>query len=75
LLPAEEKLYCRFVRLRTTTTTTANTANFRRVKRMNPLTKKEGFELALQIEELEAKIAPGGGETVLPLPLYLTKKR
>ena len=30
--------------------------------------KKEGFELDLQIEELEAKIAPGGGETVLPLP-------
>jgi len=74
LLPAEEKLYCRFVRLRTTTST-ADTANFRRVKRMNPLTKKEGFELALQIEELEAKIAPGGGETVLPLPLDLTRKR
>ena len=30
--------------------------------------KKEGFELEIQIEELEAKIAPGGGETVLPLP-------
>jgi hypothetical protein len=29
---------------------------------------KEGFELEIQIEELEAKIAPGGGETVLPLP-------
>jgi hypothetical protein len=30
--------------------------------------KKEGFELEIQIEELESKIAPGGGETVLPLP-------
>ena len=29
---------------------------------------REGFELETQIEELEAKIAPGGGETVLPLP-------
>jgi hypothetical protein len=28
---------------------------------------KEGFQLEIQIEELEAKIAPGGGETVLPL--------
>jgi hypothetical protein len=28
----------------------------------------EGLELDIQIEELEAKIAPGGGETVLPLP-------
>jgi hypothetical protein len=25
--------------------------------------------LEIQIEELEAKIAPDGGETVLPLPL------
>ena len=32
--------------------------------------KKEGFELEIQIEELEAKIAPGGGETVLPLPKH-----
>ena len=29
---------------------------------------KEGFELEIQIEELEAKVAPDGGETVLPLP-------
>ena len=32
---------------------------------MNPI--NEGFELEIQIEELEAKIAPDGGETVLPL--------
>jgi hypothetical protein len=37
--------------------------------------KKEGFELEIQIEELEAKIAPGGGETVLPLPKGGDKKR
>ena len=37
--------------------------------------KKEGFELEIQIEELEAKIAPGGGETVLPLPRGGGKKR
>ena len=37
---------------------------------MNPMTKTEGFELEIQIEELEAKIAPmmDGSETVLPLP-------
>ena len=35
---------------------------------MNPMTNKEGFELEIEIEELEAKIAPDGGETVLPLP-------
>ena len=37
---------------------------------MNPMTKTEGFELEIQIEELETKIAPNvdGGETVLPLP-------
>jgi len=35
---------------------------------MNPMTTKEGIELEIQIEELEAKIAPDGGETVLPLP-------
>jgi hypothetical protein len=34
---------------------------------MNPMINKEGFELEIQIEELEAKIAPDGGETVLPL--------
>jgi hypothetical protein len=33
---------------------------------MNPI-NNEGFELEIQIEELEAKIAPDGGETVLPL--------
>jgi hypothetical protein len=33
------------------------------------LSKKEGFELEIHIEELEPKVAPDGGETVLPLPL------
>ena len=33
----------------------------------DPMTNKEGFELEIQIEELEAKIAPDGGETSLPL--------
>ena len=32
-------------------------------------TKNEGFELEIQIEELEQKIAPDGGETVLPLSI------
>ena len=39
---------------------------------MNPITN-EGFELDIQIEELEPKVAPDGGETVLPLfgiPLF-----
>ena len=36
---------------------------------MDPM-KKEGIELEIQIEELEAKVAPGGGETVLPMPLH-----
>jgi hypothetical protein len=39
--------------------------------RMKPMTEinKEGFELEISIEELEAKIAPDdNGETVLPLP-------
>ena len=34
---------------------------------MNPKSNNEGFELEIQIEELEPKIAPDGGETVLPL--------
>jgi hypothetical protein len=34
---------------------------------MDPKMKTEGFALEIQIEELEAKIAPDG-ETVLPLP-------
>jgi hypothetical protein len=37
---------------------------------MNPMTKIEGFELEIEIEELEAKTAPDGGETVLPLPFF-----
>jgi hypothetical protein len=36
---------------------------------MDMKTKNEGFELEIQIEELEQKIAPDGGETVLPLSL------
>jgi hypothetical protein len=35
---------------------------------MEPMAVK-GIELEIQIEELEAKIAPDGGETVLPLTL------
>ena len=35
---------------------------------MEPITK-EGLELEIQIEELESKIAPDGGETVMPLPV------
>jgi hypothetical protein len=34
---------------------------------MNPMNINEGFELEIQIEELEAKVAPDGGETVLPI--------
>ena len=34
---------------------------------MSPFNGKEGIELEVQIEELEPKIAPDGGETVLPL--------
>ena len=33
---------------------------------MEPITKKEGLELEITIEELESKVAPG--ETVLPIP-------
>jgi hypothetical protein len=33
---------------------------------MNPM-KKEGVEFDVQIEELEPKVAPDGGETVVPL--------
>jgi hypothetical protein len=36
---------------------------------MEPM-NKEGLELEISIEELEAKIAPDGGETVLPLPKH-----
>jgi hypothetical protein len=34
---------------------------------MEPM-NTEGLELEISIEELELKIAPDGGETVLPLP-------
>ena len=35
---------------------------------MKPINTKKTFELEIQIEELEQKVAPDGGETVLPLP-------
>lgn len=35
---------------------------------MNPTQTIIELSLDIQIEELEAKIAPDGGETVLPLP-------
>lgn len=35
----------------------------------------EGFELVIEIEELEPKVAPDGGETVLPLPLPKKPRR
>ena len=34
---------------------------------MEPTTEIQAIELELQIEELEQRIAPDGGETVLPL--------
>ena len=37
--------------------------------------KNEGLVFDAQVEELESKIAPGGGETVLPLPLLKGKHR
>jgi len=36
---------------------------------MKAINKQEAVELEIQIEELEPKIAPDGGETVLPLPI------
>jgi hypothetical protein len=39
-----------------------------------PMKENEGFELEISIEELEAKVAPDGGETVLPLPLPKGKR-
>ncbi len=44
-----------------------NTTNSRRKHQMDLMTANEGFVLELFIEELEPKIAPDGGETVLPL--------
>jgi hypothetical protein len=39
-------------------------------KRMDPIKQlKSEAELELHIEELEDRVAPDGGETVLPLPL------
>ena len=43
--------------------------------KMNPMMNKEGIEFDIQIEELEPKVAPDGGETVVPLiPLPHGKK-
>ncbi len=36
---------------------------------MNPYDKQDALVLDIHIEELEPKIAPDGGETILPLPL------
>jgi len=36
---------------------------------MKPIAAIETVEIEIQIEELEEKVAPDGGETVLPLPL------
>ena len=36
---------------------------------MRSETLANGFELTIDIEELESKVAPDGGETVLPLPI------
>ena len=35
---------------------------------MRSETMNNAIELTIDIEELEAKVAPDGGETVLPLP-------
>lgn len=35
---------------------------------MRSETMNKAIELTIDIEELEAKVAPDGGETVLPLP-------
>jgi hypothetical protein len=40
----------------------------RRRHQMKPINTKKTLELDIQIEELEQKVAPDGGETVLPLP-------
>jgi len=42
---------------------------------MEPKLKQDAVELEIQIEELEAKVAPDGGETVLPLPIRLKLHR
>jgi hypothetical protein len=38
---------------------------------MNKSTNNEGIHLEIQIEELEPKIAPDGGETVLPVSISI----
>ena len=42
---------------------------------MEAIITNETFELEIQIEELEPKVAPDGGETVLPLPLLKGHRR
>ncbi len=41
---------------------------------MDTVNTTNGIDLEIQIEELEPKVAPDGGETVLPLPIR-TKHR
>ena len=40
---------------------------------METITKQQELALEITIEELEAKVAPDGGETVLPLPKHKHK--
>lgn len=37
---------------------------------MKSIVTRETLEVEIQIEELEPKVAPDGGETVLPMPLH-----
>ena len=41
---------------------------------MEPVNKQE-FVLEIEIEELEPKVAPASGETVLPLPRAMGGRR
>jgi len=44
-------------------------SHIKEITRMRSETLTNTLELTIDIEELEAKIAPDGGETVLPLPM------
>jgi hypothetical protein len=37
---------------------------------MRSNSRADVLELTIDIEELESKVAPDGGETVLPLPIH-----
>jgi len=41
---------------------------------MDSVYATKGIDLDIQIEELEPKVAPDGGETVLPLPVRPTRR-